>query len=167
MAGSPPGPAWPMRLCEPNSKRSARSKARRGWYDFQSPTSKLVIPLTSWGKTARFRLPPEPGLVLSARERSGRELAGGGRELPAGAGNIARFDIDVFFEPHQFPVAGARGEGVAGFAGETDHGVVGAQCVAEQVLGAERSRAAFENFQQRLADAVALPAVVDRQAEFD
>ena len=29
------------------------------------------------------------------------------------------------------------------------------------------SRAAFEIFQERLADAVALPAVVDRQAEFD
>jgi len=39
--------------------------------------------------------------------------------------------------------------------------------VAEQVLGAERSRAAFQIFNNALADAVALPAVVDRQAEFD
>ena len=34
-------------------------------------------------------------------------------------------------------------------------------------VGAERRRAAFEIFQQRLADALALPAVVDRQAELD
>ena len=66
-----------------------------------------------------------------------------------------------------FQSPGRRHEGVAGLAGEADHGVIGAQGVAEQAVGAERSRAAFEIFQQRLADAVALPAVVDRQAEFD
>ena len=72
-----------------------------------------------------------------------------------------------FVEAHQLPVAGARHEGVAGFAGKPDHGVVGTQRVAEQAVGAERGRAAFEIFQQRLADAMALPAIVDRQAELD
>ena len=45
--------------------------------------------------------------------------------------------------------------------------VVGAQGIAEQALGAERGRAAFQIPQQRRADALALPAVVDRQAEFE
>ena len=34
-------------------------------------------------------------------------------------------------------------------------------------VGAERGGAAFEIFQQRRADALALPAVVDRQAELE
>src|SRR5882757_1092300 len=118
-------------------------------------------------ETARFWLPPEPGSVCSTRVRTGRKLAGEGGELPARAGDIAGFDVDLLFEAYQLPVAGARHEGVTGFTGEADHGVVGAQRVAEQALGAKRSRAAFEIFQQRLADAMALPAVVDRQSEFD
>src|SRR5882757_10449761 len=112
-------------------------------------------------ETARFWLPPEPGSVCSTRVRTGRKLAGEGGELPARTGNVARFDVDVLFEAHQLPVAGARQEGVAGFAGEADHGLVGTQRVAEQALGTEGSRAAFEILQQRLADAVALPAIVD------
>ena len=73
----------------------------------------------------------------------------------------------MFFEAHQLPVAGIVGEGEAGFAGQPDHGVVGAQRIAEQALGAERGGAAFQIAQQRRTDALALPAVVDRQAELE
>ena len=64
-------------------------------------------------------------------------MAGGSGELPARAGDVAGLDIDVFFEAHQLPVAGAGGKGVTGFAGERDHGFVGTQRIAEQPLGAE------------------------------
>ena len=73
----------------------------------------------------------------------------------------------MLFEPHQLPVAGRVGEGETGFAGEADHGVVGAQRIAEQPVGAEGRGAAFQIAEQRRADAMALPAVVDRQAEFE
>ncbi len=45
--------------------------------------------------------------------------------------------------------------------------IVGAKRVAEQGRRSQRCGAAFEIRQQRGADAVALPAVVDRQAELD
>ena len=48
-----------------------------------------------------------------------------------------------------------------------DHGLVGAQGVAEQAAGAERGGAAFQIAEQRRTDALALPAVVDRQAELE
>ena len=57
------------------------------------------------------------------------------RQPPAGAGNILRRGVDVFFEAHQFPVAGRRHEGISGFAGRADHGVVGPQRVAENMFG--------------------------------
>ena len=70
--------------------------------------------------------------------RTGRKLAGERGELPTRAGDIARLDVYLLFETHQLPVAGARQEGVAGFAGEADHGVVGTQRVAEQAPRAQR-----------------------------
>ena len=73
----------------------------------------------------------------------------------------------MLLKTHQPPVAGAVGEGEAGLAGEANHGVVGAQRIAEQSDGAERRRAAFQIAEQRRADAMALPAVVDRQAELE
>ena len=48
-----------------------------------------------------------------------------------------------------------------------DHGVVGAQRVAKDMLGTERGGAAFEIPKQCGGDAVALPAVADRQPEFE
>src|SRR5204863_3023456 len=42
-----------------------------------------------------------------------------------------------------------------------------AQRIAKDACGAERRRAAFDVLQERLADAMALPAVVDRQPEFE
>src|SRR5882672_225531 len=93
-------------------------------------------------ETARFWLPPEPGSVCSTRVRTGRKLAGEGCELPARTGDIAGFGVDLLFEAHQLPVAGARHEGVTGFAGEADHGVVGTQGVAKQPVSAERGGAA-------------------------
>jgi len=51
--------------------------------------------------------------------------------------------------------------------GEADHDVVGAQGIAEQTFGAQRSGAAFQIPQHRRTDALALPAVVDRQPELE
>ena len=73
----------------------------------------------------------------------------------------------MFFETHQLPVAGAVGEGKAGFAGKADHDVIGTQGIAEQALGAKRGGAAFQIPQQGRTDALALPAVVDRQPELE
>ena len=85
-------------------------------------------------------------LDLILRKRSNRRLMRDllRREPPAGAGNFLRRDVDMFFEAHQLPVAGAVGEGETGFAGEPDHDVVGAQGIAEQAPGAERGGAAFQ-----------------------
>src|ERR1700749_4194379 len=65
------------------------------------------------------------------------------REPPAGARDLRRGDVDVFFETHQLPVAGALRKAVAGLAGGGDHGVVGAQRLAKDGFGAEGARAAF------------------------
>src|SRR5712664_476440 len=88
-----------------------------------------------------------------------------GSQPPARAGNLLRRALDMFFEAHQLPVARAVGEGETGLAGRADNAVVGRQRIAEQTFGAERCRAAFEVFEQRRTDTMALPAVVDRQAE--
>src|SRR5438552_9293631 len=90
-----------------------------------------------------------------------------GRQPPAGARDFLRRDVDMLFEAHQLPVAGARHEGKTGRAGKADHGGVGAQGIAEQTLGTECGRTAFQILQQRRTDALALPAVVDRQAELE
>src|SRR5882762_6729825 len=90
-----------------------------------------------------------------------------GSQPPARAGNLLRRERDVFFEAHQLPVARAVGEGETGLAGKADHGVVGAQRIAEQPFGTERCRAAFEVLEQCRTDTVALPAVVDRQAKLE
>src|ERR1700687_2179251 len=106
--------------------------------------------------------------AVSACERSGRDFAGSrGRKPPAGAGNFLRRDVDVFFESHQFPVAGARHEGKTGFTCKPDHDFVRAQGIAEQPFGAERGGAALHIPQQCRTDARALPAVVDGQAELE
>jgi len=101
----------------------------------------------------------------SANRRLMRDLLGS--QPPARAGNLLRRARDMFFEAHQLPVARAVGEGETGLAGKADHDVVGAQRIAEQPFGAERCRAAFEVFEQCRTDTVALPAVVDRQAELE
>src|SRR5436190_672608 len=90
-----------------------------------------------------------------------------GRQPPAGAGDFLRRDVDMLFEAHQLPVAGARHEGKTGLAGKADHGSVGAQGIAEQTLGTECGGTAFQILQQRRTDALALPAVIDRQAELE
>src|SRR5262249_26018456 len=89
------------------------------------------------------------------------------REPPAGARNVLRREVDLFGETHQLPVAGAVAENVSGLPGETEHRLVGAQRVAEQFCGAKGRRPAFQILQQRPADAVALPAVVDRESELE
>src|SRR5229473_7403458 len=103
----------------------------------------------------------------SALRPSGRHLMRNlfRREPPAGAENFLRRDVDMLFEPHQLPVAGARHEGITGFAGKADHGGVGAQRIAEHTLGAKCGGTTFQIAQQRLTDALALPAIIDRQAE--
>src|SRR3954469_8580890 len=87
------------------------------------------------------------------------------REPPAGAGNFLRREVDVLLEPHQLPVAGTRAEDETGFARQRHHGLVGAQRVAEQALGAGRCGAALQISYQRRTDAMPMPAVLDRQAE--
>src|SRR3954453_22988748 len=77
------------------------------------------------------------GCASSVRRSHAQSLAGG-RQPPACAGNVLRRDLDMFFEAHQLPVSGTVREGEAGFAGEADHDVVGAQRIAEQVFGAKR-----------------------------
>src|SRR5437868_8932099 len=89
------------------------------------------------------------------------------REAPAGAGNIHGGDINVLFETHELPVAGALPEAVARLAGGGDHGVVGAQRIAKDGFGAEGARAAFQIGQQGLAEPLTLKTVVDRKAEFE
>src|SRR5215204_6071996 len=98
------------------------------------------------------------GLSLSTRDCSGGDMAGGSGEPPACTGNVLRREVDMFFKAHQLPVAGRLREGITGLAGKPDHGIVGAQRFAENASGTERGGAAFEIFQERLADAVALPA---------
>src|SRR5258707_8467994 len=98
---------------------------------------------------------------------SGKGLAGGGGEPPACAGNVLRFRVNMLFKTYQLPVAGAVGESETGFAGEPDHDVVGAQRIAEQPAGAQRGGATFHIPEQRRTDALALPTVVDRQAELE
>src|SRR6202007_2464225 len=66
----------------------------------------------------------------------------------------------------QLPIVGISDEGEARFARKRDHGLVGAQGIAEQPAGAERGGAGFEILQERRTDAMSLPAVVDRKAEF-
>src|SRR6185312_12860390 len=73
----------------------------------------------------------------------------------------------MLFEPDQLPVVRIGGKTEAGLAGKSDHGVVRAQGVAEQTGGAERGGPAFQIAEQGSANAVALPAVVDRQAELE
>src|SRR6266446_6677546 len=90
-----------------------------------------------------------------------------GRQPPAGAGDFLRRDVDMLFEAHQLPVAGARHEGKTRLAGKADHGGVGAQGIAEQTLGTECGGTAFQIPEQCRTDALALPAVIDRQAEFE
>src|SRR5437762_13936562 len=99
------------------------------------------------------------------RERWRLKFARCRGDAPARARNILRRDGNVLLEARQLPIIGIVREGKTGLARETDHGVVGAQRVAEQPRGAERGGAAFEVLQERGADAMALPAVVDRQAK--
>jgi hypothetical protein len=109
-----------------------------------------------------------PGSEWCQAEAEGLSgLTGKGDEAPARAGNVFRCDVDLLVEAHQLPVIGMVDESETRFAGERDHGLVGAQRVAEHVLGTERGRAAFEILHQRGGDAVALPAIVDRQAELE
>src|SRR4030088_286011 len=89
------------------------------------------------------------------------------RKPPAGAWNILRRGVDMFFETHQLPIAGRAHEAKAGFAGKTNHHVVGAQGISEQALSAEGGGAALQIPQYRRADSLPLPAVLDRQAEFE
>src|ERR1019366_8260790 len=65
------------------------------------------------------------------------------------------------------PVVGAVRESKTGFAGKPDHRLVGAQGIAEHTPGAEGGGAALQIAEQSRADAVPLPAVVDRQAELE
>src|SRR6476469_597942 len=108
--------------------------------------------------------PPCDPHVVSDR-RLARELFR--REPPARAGYFLRREVDVLFKPHQLPVAGRGREGKAGFASERDHDVVGTERVAEQTPGAKSSGAALQIAEQRRADAVALPAIVDGEAELE
>src|SRR6266567_3162075 len=101
----------------------------------------------------------------SSNRRPMRDLPGS--QPPARAGNLLRRALDMFFEADQLPVARAVGKGETGLAGKADHDIVGAQRIAEQTFGAERCRPAFEVFEQCRTDALALPAVVDRQAELE
>src|SRR5882724_5090913 len=73
----------------------------------------------------------------------------------------------MFLEAHQLPIAGARRKTITGFACQRDHRHVGAQGIAEQALGAKGGGAAFEVVEQRRADPVALPTIVDRKAELE
>src|SRR6187549_172551 len=98
-----------------------------------------------------------PGYEITGSERQLNLLR---RQPPAGAGNFLRGDSDVLFEPNELPVAGRMGEGEAGCAGEAEHGIVGAQRIAEQPVGADGRGAAFQVAEQSRADAMALPAVV-------
>src|SRR5207248_658154 len=59
------------------------------------------------------------------------------------------------------------GKGKTGFAGKRNHGLVGAQGIAEQARRAESCGAALQIAQQRRTDTLALPAVIDRQAELE
>src|SRR5271169_2187337 len=86
---------------------------------------------------------------------------------PARTGNLFRLDVDVLFETHQLPIVRIARERETGFLGERNHGLVGTQRVAEQALGTESGSAAFQVLEQRGADAMALPAVVDRKTEFE
>src|SRR5882724_2321736 len=101
----------------------------------------------------------------SSNRRLMRDLLGS--QPPARAANLLRRARDMFFEAHQLPVARTVGEGETGLAGKADHDVVGAQRIAEQTFGAERCCAAFQIFEQCGTDALALPPVVDRQAELE
>ena len=66
------------------------------------------------------------------------------RQPPAGAGNFLRRESDVLFKAHQLPVVGMGVKAKAGLAGERDHGLVGAQGIAEQARGAESCGAALQ-----------------------
>src|SRR5204862_1487438 len=102
----------------------------------------------------------------STRDRGGGH-AGQRGELPAGAGNVLRREVDLLGEAHQLPVAGAVAEQVAGLLCQREHGLIGAQGVAEQFCGAKGRSAAFEILQKRRADAMALPSIVDQQSELE
>ena len=78
-----------------------------------------------------------------------------------------RCHIDVLLEADLLPVARGGHESVAGLAGEVEHGIVGPQGVAEQVLGAGRGGAAFQVGEQRRDNALPLPAVIDRKPELE
>ena len=92
-------------------------------------------------------------------------MAGGGGELPARAGDFADIGGDVFFETHQLPVAGRMGEGEAGFTGEAEHGVVGAQRIAEQPVGAEGPTIAIRYMKDNLDEALMFDYATARDHE--
>src|SRR6202048_5115130 len=73
----------------------------------------------------------------------------------------------MFFEAHPLPVAGAVRKGETGLTRKADHDVVGAQRISEKTFGAKRGGAAFQIPEQCRTAALALPAVVDRQAELE
>src|SRR5882757_2224922 len=110
---------------------------------------------------------PDSGRGNSMRRGSHLKLARRSGDAPARAGNVLRRNRDRLLEAHQLPVVAIVAEHKTGFARQADHGGVGAQRIAEQAGGAERGGAAFEILQERRADAVSLPAIVDRQAEFE
>ena len=58
-------------------------------------------------------------------------------------------------------------EGKTRLARQRDHALVGALRVAEQPFRAECGGATFQILQKRRADARTLPAILDRQAEFE
>src|SRR4029453_5776581 len=68
----------------------------------------------------------------STRDRCGGDIAGQRGELPAGARNVLRREVDLLCEPHQLPIAGTVAKDVAGLPGKAQHRLIGAQRVAEQ-----------------------------------
>src|ERR1700730_10017384 len=122
-----------------------------------------------------FEATTAQGQDVDARHKAGHdELSNRGligdlfsRKPPAGAGNVLWCGVDMFFEAHQFPVAGARHKDEAGFARNPDHRLVGSRRLLQEAVGPAGSGASFQIPKWRRADAVSLPAVVDRQAELE
>ena len=90
-----------------------------------------------WRSSRNKRRRPKEG-KLGIGGNITRDLCGS--QSPAGAGNLLRLGVDLLDEPRQSPIVGIGDKPIAGLAGQTDHGLVRTQGIAEQTLGAERRR---------------------------
>jgi len=93
-------------------------------------------------------------------------LAGGGGEPPARAGNFLRRNVDMLFKTDQLPVAGAVGNANPDLRARPIMTSL-ERSVSPNRRPAPNAAHGIPDSEQRRTDALALPAVVDRQTELE